>query len=219
LAHFGEAIKPEVRPMKDESLEYLNELIVRRAQIVQMLACEKTRSHSVSDHVQKQIQATIAFLKKELEKIDADINKHIDKNSSLSKKREIISSVPGVGDVTAITLLSELSELGNVNKKEIGALCGVAPFNKDSGKTIGKRIIFGGRARVRSALYMAIISAIRRNSKIKSFYSRLRANGKKAKVALIACAHKLVIILNSMLKNETTWGVMAQEQTIQESSL
>jgi transposase len=212
LAHFGEAIKPELRQMKDESVEYLNGLLVRRTQIIQMTTCEKNRLPSTQSHIQKQIKRTIVFLVKELEKVDEQINDCIDKNNELAKKRDIISSVPGVGRVTAISLLSELSELGKANKKEIGALCGVVPFNKDSGKMVGRRAIFGGRARVRTALYMATISAVRCNPVLKGFYERLRAGGKKAKVALIACMHKLIIILNTMLKNGTMWEVKIQEQ-------
>jgi transposase len=181
LAHFGEAIKPEVRSMKDEVVEYLNELLVRRTQLIQMMSCEKNRSYSALGHIKKQIQKTINFLEKELKQIDECISNHIDKDSELIKKQEIINSVPGIGKVTTISLLSELSELGNANKKEIGALCGVVPFNKDSGNMKGSRVIFGGRARVRTALYMATISAIRCNPVIKIFYERLRSKGKKLK--------------------------------------
>ena len=210
LAHFGEAIKPEVRCMKDEAIEYLNGLLIRRIQLIQMTACERNRSYSTQGEIKKQTLKTISFLKKELKQIDIYINAHIEKNDELAKKQEIISSVPGVGKVTAMSLLSELSELGSTNKKEIGALCGVVPFNKDSGKTSGSRIIFGGRARVRTALYMATISAIRCNPVIKNFYERLRAKGKKAKVAIVACMHKLIIILNTMLKNRVMWEIRTQ---------
>jgi transposase len=207
LAHFGEAIKPEIRPMKSEAIEYLNELIVRRTQIIHMVSAEKNRLYSTQGRIQKQIKKTVNFLEKELEKIDVDINAYIDRDAVLAKKREIISSVPGVGKVTTINLLSELPELGSANKKEIGALCGVVPFNRDSGGMVGRRAIFGGRARVRTALYMATISAVRCNPAIKAFYERLRDSGKKAKIALVACMHKLIIILNTMLKNGTIWKV------------
>lgn len=205
LAHFGEAIKPEIREAKDDSTEYLSELMVRRAQLIQILTAEKNRNNSVQKLIQKQVKKTIGFLEKELVDLDKSINEYIDKNDALSEKRKIMCSVPGIGTVTTISLLSELTELGNANKKEIAALCGVAPFNRDSGNVMGKRAIFGGRSRVRTALYMATISAIRCNPSIKKFYERLKQGGKKTKVALVACMHKLVIILNTMLKNKTAW--------------
>ncbi len=130
---------------------------------------------------------------------------HITSNESLAKKEKIISSVPGVGRVTALHLIAELPELGSVSKKEVGALVGVAPFNKDSGGMAGTRKIWGGRARVRTALYMATISGIRCNPVLKEFYTRLKASGKKAKVALVACMHKLIIILNMMIKHDRLW--------------
>lgn len=205
LAHFGEAIRPPVRAPRDKEAERLNGLIVRRSQIIEMISIEKIRLASAYNFTGRGINTVIICLKKELKKIDKGIDKLIGEDEEMTKKRKIIESVPGVARGTAVNLISELPELGSVSKKEIGALVGVVPFNKDSGKTKGRRMIWGGRARVRKALYMAVISGIRCNSAIKAFYLRLRAAGKVAKVALTACIHKLVIILNSMLKQETSW--------------
>ena len=207
LAHFAEAIKPDIRPIKNVEAEQLNELTTRRTQLIQMITAEKNRLHSAQGNVKKQILRTIKFLEKELQKIDKEASEHIDNNKELAEKKEIIISIPGVGKVTGMSLLAELPELGKTNKKKIGALCGLAPYNRDSGGMVGRRVIFGGRARVRTALYMATISTIRCNSVIKIFYDRLIASGKKAKVALVACMRKLIIILNAMLKNKTMWGI------------
>lgn len=205
LAHFAQAIRPEVRALVNEEVAMLHELVARRKQLVDMLTAERTRLHRASKAISVHIESTIEALKAHLEKLNQEIDDHIDKHHHLSDKEKLICSVPGVGHVTAATLISSLPELGKVNQREISALLGLAPFNKDSGTLRGRRIIFGGRGRARAALYMAALVGVRHNAVLKEFYERLIKKGKKPKVALTACMHKLIIILNAMLKNNCCW--------------
>jgi transposase len=171
IAHFGEAVRPEIRPIKDEMLQELTDIIARRRQIVDMIIAEKNRLTRSSGQVEKNIKSHINWLEKHLGKADDELKKRIKGNPLWRKKEEICLSVPGVGPVLAMSLLANLSELGQVSSRQISALVGVAPFNRDSGKYRGRRIIWGGRANVRSVLYMAALSAIRFNPVIKEFGS------------------------------------------------
>lgn len=210
LAHFAEAICPEIRPLPDKQTAQLSDLLARRRQIIQMMVAEKNRLGSATRPICKGIEAHIRWLEKQLEQIDINLEAMI-RNSPLWRGHEdLLRSVPGVGPVLSRTLLAELPELGKLNHKEISALVGLAPFNRDSGALRGKRTIFGGRASVRTALYMGTLAGMRYNPKLKCFYERLRKAGKPAKVAITACMHKLVIILNAIIKTKTPW----QEEAI-----
>jgi transposase len=207
LAHFAAAIKPAVRTLPSEEEEQLTGLLVRRRQLVDMLTVEKNRLHTVRPALRDDIREHIAWLQDKLSKMDEEID-HFVRGTSLWKEKDtILRSVPGVGRVTSCTLLAMLPELGTINRQEIAALVGVAPVNKDSGRKQGKRRVYGGRATVRSVLYMAALSAKRCNPRIKKFYDELLQRGKEKKVALTACMHKLIVILNAMLKTNQPWRI------------
>lgn len=205
IAHFGEAVRPDIRPVKDKELQELTGLITRRRQIIDMLTAEKNRLKRASKQVAKDIEAHVAWLQKRLDRIDAELLKRIKKNPLWHEKDVICRSVPGVGPILSMSLLANLPELGKVSPRQVSALVGVAPFNHDSGKYRGRRFVWGGRANVRAVLYMATLIAIRFNPRIKAFYEKLINNGKKPKVAITACMHKLLIILNAMVRDGTTW--------------
>jgi len=174
---------------------------------VEMITAEKNRLASAPKWTKKDIQSNIKGLEKRLAKVNRDIDDLIKKSPIWSERGKILKSVPGVGPVMLSTMLAALPELGTLNRKKVSALVGVAPLNCDSGKYKGKRMVWGGRAKVRSVLYMCALSAIKCNPKIKTFYNRLRQAGKAFKVAITACMRKLLIILNAMAKNETYWAV------------
>jgi transposase len=205
IARFARDIRPEIRPLKDEQTQVLSALNARRKQIVDMLVSEKNRLHSAVKLNRKSIQQHIRFLEKALENINNDIDQMIRKSPTWRKKDKILQSFNGVGPVTAATLLCNLPELGNLNRKEIAALVGVAPINCDSGRYKGRRRIIGGRADVRRSLYMAAVASLRHNPMIKAFYDKLIDAGKPPKVALTACMRKILVILNSMMKNRSYW--------------
>jgi len=207
IAHFGEAVRPELRPLKDEQTLKLDGLISRRRQIVEMIVMEKNRFTSAPVHIRKDISEHIKWLEKRLSGIDKELGDLIKSSPMWLEKVELLQSVPGVGPVLCATLLAELPELGRLDHKRIAALVGVAPLNRDSGTMHGIRAIWGGRAGVRYVLYLSTISAIRYNPVIKGFYKRLRSAGKKPKVAIVACMRKLIIILNAMVKNGTAWDI------------
>jgi transposase len=204
IARFAESVKPEVRPLKDEESQRLEALLVRRRQLLQMLTAEKNRLSLASHWTKKNIQAHIRWLDKELEKVNRELQNLIQKSPLWREKDEILQSVKGVGFTTSVTLLSDLPELGTLNRKKIAALVGVAPLNRDSGKYRGKRAIWGG-ANVRTALYMAARIAIRFNPVIRVFAERLKKAGKPYKVVVTASMRKLLTILNTMVKNRTRW--------------
>lgn len=206
LALFGAAVKPEVRPMKDEKTQELAALVTRRRQLIGMLTAEKTRLQQAPKWIRKDIKDLIKSLEKRLRKLEAGITIKIKTTPGWKEKDDLLKSVPGVGDVLSMNLLSNLCELGKLDRKQIAALVGVAPLNRDSGNFRGTRKIWGGRAEVRAALYMAALSASRYNPAIKAFYQRLILQGKKPKVALTACMRKLLVILNTMVKNNTPWN-------------
>ncbi len=206
IAHFAQAVRPKVRPLRTAEQEHLNALVTRRRQVVQILTAEKNRRSTTHSTLRKRLQQHIEWLNAELEGLDEEIEQYIKESPSWRKNAALLRSVPGVGPVTASTLLAALPELGTRNRQQIAALVGVAPLNKDSGKMRGKRRVFGGRAPVRRALYMATLVATRVNPVIRSFYEHLLAQGKEKKVALTACMRKLLVILNSMIRNQQTWS-------------
>ena len=210
LATFGEKVEPEARPGKDRDTQELEAILTRRRQLVGILTGEKNRLKQVaSKRVRTNIQEHIAWIEKCLKDLDTEMRTRIKDMPEWREKGKIIQSVPGVGPVTMRTLLALLPELGKLSRKEIAALAGLAPFNRDSGKFKGQRHIWGGRAAVRSVLYMAALTSIQWNSVLKTFYNRLIEAGKKKKVAITACMRKLVIILNSMVRSGNMWQAQA----------
>jgi transposase len=205
LAHFGEAVKPEVRLLKDEDTQMLTALVTRRRQVIDMLTAEKNRLGISPKVVHKDIQKHIDWLQARLEDIDRHLDSAIRKSPAWREKDDLLRSVPGVGPVLSLSLITGLPELGTLSRRQIAALVGVAPLNRDSGLFCGKRIVWGGRANLRAVLYMSTLSASRFNPVISSFYRRLIEAGKKPKVALTACMRKLLTILNAMMKNRVQW--------------
>lgn len=198
----------ELKPFKiaDKNSLRLRELNTRRSQTLDLLSQEANRlEHKHSKDIERLIKKNTQFFKKQLEFIEEKINALIEEDSYLQEKMEIIKSIPGIGDITAITLISELPELGYLNKSEVASLTGLAPFNKDSGTYQGKRKITRSRPRIKRVLYMAAMSAIRNNSEIKEFYNKLKQKGKPGKLALIACMRKLVIYVNAMVASNSKW--------------
>jgi len=207
LAKFGQAVKPEIRPLKDEQAQELTALLVRRRQVVDMLTAEKNRLQCVSSkRVRSDIVAHIKWLEKRLNDVDGGLRKFIEASPVWRVKDKILQSTPGVGPVLSLTLIANLPELGSLNRKQIAALVGVAPLNRDSGFFRGSRSVWGGRAHVRSVLYMSTLAAVRCNPALKSFHQRLIAAGKKPKVALTACMRKLLTILNAMIRDQNIWA-------------
>jgi transposase len=205
LAHFGEAIHPEIRAFPDEHLVELEALVNRRRQLVEMRAGEIKRKQTAPVAVHANIDELIEFLDQQLADIDDDLQKLIEKTPAWREADELLQSVPGVGPVLSSTLTALVPELGQLNRKQIAALVGVAPFNNDSGKAQGKRSTWGGRASVRAVLYMAACAAKRFNPVIAALYARLAEAGKPPKVALVACMRKLLVILNAMKRDNRTW--------------
>jgi transposase len=207
LAHFAEAIRPATRAVSDDAIERLQTLLARRRQLVVMRNAEKQRLGKATDPLtRRSLKAVITSLDKQLGVLDKGIGRLIEADPALAEKLERLKTVPGIGDVSARTLLAELPELGLASRHEIAALSGVAPISRDSGRFRGKRRIQGGRVEVRAPLYMATLVAIRHNPVIKPFYRRLREAGKPAKVALVACMRKLLTMLNAMLRDRRAWA-------------
>jgi transposase len=206
LARFAQAVRPEWRPMADEQTLQLQEHLTRRRQIVEMITAEKNRLLSVENHgIRKQIKASIEWLEKQLNINEYDLDQAIKETPAWREKADLLKSVPGVGRVTATTMLALLPELGSLSRRQIAALVGVAPFNRDSGTMRGRRTVWGGRATVRSALYMAALVGTRFNPALKAMYRRLIDAGKRKKVALVACMRKLLTILNAILRSASPW--------------
>jgi len=206
LAHFGEAVRPQPRPLRDEQTLALDALLVRRRQLVEMLTAETNRLGTAPRSVHKDIQQHIIWLRRRLRDVDTDIGTSIRNSPVWREKEQLLRSLPGIGRVTATTLLAQLPELGHLNRRQIALLVGVAPLNRDSGTLRGKRSTWGGRAHVRSALYMATLTAVKWNPSLRAHYARLLAAGKLKKVALIACLRKLLVISNALLRDRTTWN-------------
>ena len=205
LAHFAEAIRPASRSIPDSETQALNALVVRRNQVISMLVAEKNRLHTSRPPVSQRIQLHIDWLKHEMDDIDQGLKKMLHDSPVWREKENLLRTVPGVGPQLAVSILAYLPEIGTLNRKRIAALVGVAPFNRDSGTLSGKRTVWGGRSRIRAALYMAALVASRYNPIISAFYQRLLAAGKAKKVALTACMRKLLVILNAMLKHHSSW--------------
>ncbi len=206
LAHFAEVIRPQLRPLPDAVTLELRALTARRRYLLATIGAEKNRLEMASKPVRKSIGAHIRWLEQDLGRANQELDRAIEQSPIWKENEEILRSAKGIGPVTSRTLLAELPELGTLDRKQISALVGVAPFNRDSGSLKGRRSIWGGRAPVRCALYMATLVATRRNSVIREFYNRLIAKGKLFKVALVACMRKLLTILNSMIKHKTRWS-------------
>ena len=209
LAHFAAAVRPPIRTLPSEEEEQLTGLLTRRRQIVDMLTVEKNRLHTVRPALRSDIEEHITWLQEKLSKLDEEIDQFVQATPLWKEKDAILRSVPGVGRVTSSTLLGMLPELGKLNRQQIAALVGVAPVNKDSGRKQGKRRVYGGRADVRSVLYMAALAAKKYNPVIKIFYERLIKQGKEKKVALTACMRKLLVILNVMMRTNEPWRSQA----------
>jgi len=205
LAQFAEVMRPACRPLPDASTQQLAALITRRRQLVEMLTAEKNRRSSAPRGMRAQIQQHIEWLQHHVAQLDQDLTTAVQASPIWREHDELLQSVPGIGPVVTRTLLAELPELGTLTHKQIAALVGVAPLNRDSGAFRGKRTVWGGRATVRAALYMGALVAARHNRVLKAFYQRLRQGGKAPKVALTACMRKLLTMLNAMLKHRTPW--------------
>jgi transposase len=206
IARFAEAVQPPVRPLPDEATRRLGALVARRRQLLEMLVAERNRRHAVDPALHARIDAHLRWLEEAVAEIERDLDGAVRDSPVWRAKEELLRSVPGVGPVSARTLLAELPELGALTRRQAAALVGVAPFSRDSGKLRGRRTVWGGRAPLRACLYMAAVAAARgSNPAIAGFYRRLRLAGKPAKLALTACMRKLVVTLNAMLRTNTAW--------------
>jgi len=211
LAHFGEAIQPDVRPLPDATARALSLLVARRRQLQEMLIAEQHRllSAAVQDApvpLRDELGDHIAWLRRRLDQMDDDLNQQIRSSPVWREREDLLRTIGGIGPIVSATLLSHLPELGQLDRKAIAKLVGVAPLNRDSGSVKGVRHIWGGRAQVRTVLYMAALVATRHNPQIRTFYQRLLAAGKPAKVALVACMRKLLLICNAVLRSHTSWS-------------
>ncbi len=211
LALFGLQIKPEVRLLPDQKVRDMEGLLSRRRQLIEMLTAEHNRVLQAEDGIRRGIKIHIKWLEKAIAAITDELDSQIRSSPSWREKDDLLKSVPGVGKVVSTTLLIELPELGQLNRRKIAALVGVAPLNRDSGTMRGKRTVWGGRAKLRAVLYMAALVGVRRNPVIASFYERLLKAGKAKKVALVACMRKLLTILNAMIRSNTVWQNVAME--------
>jgi len=212
LAHFAEAVQPPARAIADQQLQEIGHLVTRHRQLVEMIVAERNRRMSLSGSARRDVDVTIRFLRDRLDKIDEQMKTLIAKQPEWCAKAELLDSVPGVGPVLISSLVAELPELGKLNRKQIAALVGVAPFNNDSGRSRGRRHIWGGRAHLRAVLYMSVVAGIRFNATIRKFYKHLRAAGKAPKVALVACMRKLLVILNAILRSQQPWTSAANSE-------
>lgn len=205
IRHFGQTFNPIPQVLVSEEADKRQATINRRDQLVRMIATEKHHLEHSNDWSRKSIKKHIHFLEKERACVEKLLEEHFDRDPVLKDKLTRLDAIKGVGVVTAMNVLIHLPELGSLTSRQISALAGVAPFNKDSGQSKGKREIWGGRAPVRSALYMAALSAKKSNAAVKIFYERLLAKGKLKKVALVACMRKLLIIMNAIIRDGTEW--------------
>jgi transposase len=207
ISHFGQLVRPRTVAQTHEKQDELDQLVTRRRQLIATRTAEMNRqSMATSKVVRKSVQQHVDHLKKDIRKIDVEITRLVKSDEEWNGKSELLQSAPGVGPVTASTLIAELPELGKISRQKISALVGIAPFNRDSGQFRGRRMIFGGRRTVRSVLYMAALTARRHNPVIRAFADRLEAQGKLPKVIIVACMRKLLVILNTMVKTNTSWN-------------
>ena len=210
LAHFAEAMQPKPRDLPDASAQELRALVARRRQLVEMTTAEKNRMRTATPRVRTKVQEHVRWLEDSLKELDKDLADSIRSSPMWRTKEKLLRSTPGVGPILSMTLLAGLPELGVLNRGEIAALVGVAPFNRDSGTLRGKRKVWGGRSQVRAVLYMATLVATRFNPVLRDFYQRLCAAGKPKKVAITACMRKLLTILNVMVKHNRHWNHVVQ---------
>ena len=206
IAHYGEALKPRLTEIKADNIQKISDFLVRRSQLIDMRTMEKNRDSIMPKEIQRSNQRLIKHLQKEIIEVEQNLDKLIEETPDWKRTLDILLSVKGVGKVLAYTLLSDLPELGQLNRKEVAALVGVAPMNRESGAYRGKRRIRGGRARIRKVLFMAMMSTIQSNPKFKREYHALVTKGKPKKVAIVACMRKMITILNTMVKNGEMWN-------------
>jgi transposase len=214
LAEFAATVRPEPRPLADSQTQELKDILARRSQINEMITAEKNRLQRARGPLREHIRAHVAWLEKALAEMDSELKRFIEESPIWREKDDLLKSVPGIGPVLSSTLVADLPELGRLNRKQIAALVGVAPFNRDSGKMRGKRSCWGGRANVRATLYMGALVATRHNPVIKAFYERLCAAGKAKKAAITACMRKLLTIVNSMIKHHSLWRLNPEPAVI-----
>jgi len=206
IARFAEAVRPEPRPLSDEAGQALQALVARRRQLVDMRVAEKNRRAQIRDaKIRTRLEDHLDWLAEAIAEVDREIEDHIQGSPIWQAKEDLLTSVPGIGDKTARLLIADLPELGSLSRRRIAALVGVAPINRDSGSMRGRRHIAGGRPHVRTALFMATMTAIRRNPPIKAAYQKLVASGKPRMTALVACMRKLLVILNAILRDNLAW--------------
>jgi transposase len=205
IAHFAAATKPQVRELPDTATQALADLVARRRQIIQMIVAERAREKRASARARKSIVRLLKTLQSELSALDADIDESVRGSSVWREKEDLLASVPGVGPTIARTMLAEMPELGSLDRRQIAALAGLAPYTRQSGKWRGKSFISGGRASVRTILFMGALTAMRWNPTLRTFHQRLRSAGKPKMVAIIAVARKLLTILNAILRDKTKW--------------
>jgi transposase len=205
LALFAERVQPTPRPLPDAALQHLEALMTRRRQLLDMVAAERNRLEHAAGPIRRDIRQHLRWLERRVAAVDRDLDDTIQKSPVWRTKEDLLRTAPGVGPVVSRTLLVQLPELGQLNRKQIAALVGVAPFARDSGTLRGRRAVWGGRASVRTVLYMGTLVAARCNPAIRGFYGRLVAAGKPKTVALIACMRKLLTILNAMVRTNTAW--------------
>lgn len=209
LARFGAAIKPDLRAEPDTATRELAALVTRRRQLIEMLIAEKNRLRLAARPIRRDIEQHIRWLERRLSDLDGDLMRQVRASPHWREQDDLLQSVPGIGPVSSVTLLAQLPELGHLNRKEIAALVGVAPLNRDSGTLRGRRRVWGGRAHVRAALYMATLAATRHNPAIRALYKRLVAAGKPKKVALVACMRRLLTALNAISRDRVAWEPLA----------
>jgi transposase len=206
IARFAEAVRPAPRSLPSAAAQALGELVARRRQLVEMITSEGQRRRQTRDpRLQRRLEAHVAWLQKELSALETDLDDAIRGTTAWRVAEDLLASVPGIGKTSARTLIAELPELGSLDRRKIAALVGLAPINRDSGTFRGRRMVMGGRASVRTALYMPTLTAIRRNPALQVFYQRLIGRGRPAKVAITACMRKLLVILNAILRDHRPW--------------
>jgi transposase len=206
IAHFAEAVQPAPRPLPGAAAQALGELVARRRQLVEMITSEGQRRRQAHDpRLARRLDAHVMWLQKELAALETDLDAAVRGTPAWRATEDLLASVPGIGTTSARTLIAELPELGSLDRRKIAALVGVAPINRDSGTFRGRRMVVGGRASVRTALYMPTLTAIRHNPPLQAFYQRLIGRGRPAKVAITACMRKLLVILNAILRDQIPW--------------
>jgi transposase len=206
LVRFGEHVQPQIRPLPDEQTQLLDALLTRRQQVLEMLQAERNRLEHAVGPVRADVHEHIVFLVKRFKAVDRDLDGQLRQSPLWREKEKLLRSIPGVGRQTVLRILAQLPELGVIARPKLAALVGVAPYNCDSGTLRGQRHIWGGRVGVRNVLYMATLSAVRRNAPIRSYYERLQRAGKPKKVALVACMHKMLFIMHAMVRDSTMWS-------------